>query len=59
MFFSAITRNLNCESLTKNWVTFIRWDGIKMKNFDMGVWPINPVFRGRGVPKNQYIEGFA
>ena len=26
MFFSVITKNLNCEILTKNLVTFKRWD---------------------------------
>ena len=33
MFFSAITKNLNCEILTKNLVTFKRWDGVKDKKF--------------------------
>ena len=28
-FFSVITRNLNWEILTKNLVTFKRWDGVK------------------------------
>ena len=27
MFFSVITKNLNEENLTKNLVTFKRWDG--------------------------------
>ena len=29
MFFSVITINLNGEILTKNLVTFKRWDGVK------------------------------
>ena len=29
MFFSVITNNLNGEILTKNLVTFKRWDGVK------------------------------
>ena len=29
MFFSAITKNLNWEILTKNLVTFKRSDGVK------------------------------
>ena len=32
MFFSVITKNLNCEILTKNLVTFKRWDGLKDEN---------------------------
>ena len=28
-FFSVITKNLNWEILTKNLVTFKRWDGVK------------------------------
>ena len=33
MFFSVITKNLNWEVLTKNLVTFKRWDGVKNENF--------------------------
>ena len=33
MFFSVITKNLNWEILTKNLVTFKRWEGVKEKNF--------------------------
>ena len=29
MFFSDIMKNLNWEILSKNWVTFKRWDGQK------------------------------
>ena len=31
MFFSAITKNLNWEILTKNLVIFKRWDGGEWK----------------------------
>ena len=30
MLFSATTKNLNWEILTKNSVTFKRWDGVKV-----------------------------
>ena len=33
MFFSVITKNLNWEILTKNLVTFKRWNGIKDQKF--------------------------
>ena len=33
MFFSAITKNLNWDILTKNLVTFKRWDGVKDEKF--------------------------
>ena len=33
MFFSVITKNLNWEILTKNLLTFKRWDGIKDEKF--------------------------
>ena len=29
MFFSVITKSLNWEILTKNLVTFRKWDGVK------------------------------
>ena len=31
--FSVITKNLNWEVLTKNFVTFKRWDGVKNEKF--------------------------
>ena len=39
MFFSVITKNINWEILNKNLVTFKRWTGLGMKNFNfnMGV----------------------
>ena len=33
MFFSVVTKNLNWEILTKNLVSFKRWDGIKDEHF--------------------------
>ena len=33
MFFSIITKNLSREILTKNLVTFKRWDGVKDEKF--------------------------
>ena len=33
MYFSVITKNLNLEILTKNLVTFKRWDGVKDEKF--------------------------
>ena len=33
MFFSVIPKNLNWEILTKNLVTFKRWDGVKDEKF--------------------------
>ena len=33
MFLSVITKNLNWEILTKNLVTFKKWDGVKDEKF--------------------------
>ena len=33
MFFSVVTKNLNWEILTKNLLTFKRWDGVKDEKF--------------------------
>ena len=33
IFLSFITKNLNWEILTKNLVTFKRWDGVKDEKF--------------------------
>ena len=33
MFFSVITKNLNWEILTKNLVSFKRWDGVNDEQF--------------------------
>ena len=53
MFSSMITKNLNWENLTKNSVTFKRWDGVKDGVNIMGVrW-----FLGGGGHKNTKILG--
>ena len=33
IFFSVIAKNLNWKTLTKNLVTFKRWDGVKDEKF--------------------------
>ena len=35
MFLTVVTENLNWEILTKNLVTFKRWDEVRMKNFNI------------------------
>ena len=58
MFFFVITKNLNWENLTKNLVTFKRWDGVKDKHLNiMGAhWKI-PFLGGEGFTKKQNIGG--
>ena len=58
MFLYVITKNLNWEVLTKNLVTFKRWNGMRMKNFSiMGVhWKIW-FLEEEGLTENQYIWG--
>ena len=46
--FSVITKNLNCEILTKNLVTFNRWDGVKDEKNWYGSSLKNPIFFGGG-----------
>ena len=55
MFFSVTTKNLNCEILTKNFVTFKRWDEIKNEKF-WYYWVSlkNLIFTGE-FARNQYI----
>ena len=49
MFFFVITNNLNFKILTKNLVTFKRWDGIKDEKFEYyGGSLKNPIFTGGG-----------
>ena len=56
IFFSIITKNLNWEILTKNLVTFRRWDWVKYeKSWYYGGSVKNPIFRG--ITKNIYIGG--
>ena len=57
MVFSVITKNFNCEILTRNLVTFKRWVRVKDENFSYYEGSLeNPIFRG-GFTKNQYIGG--
>ena len=64
MFFFVITNNLNFKILTKNLVTFKRWDGIKDEKLEhYGGSLKNPIFTGGGgggeFTKKQYIRGIA
>ena len=43
MFFSVITKNFNWELLTKNLVSFKRWDGVKYYGGSLK----NSIFRGQ------------
>ena len=57
MFFSIITKNLNWGILTKNLVTFKRWDWVRMKNFNIlevnrKIWFLQGVHK-----KKQYTGG--
>ena len=44
MFFYVITKNLNWEKLTKNLVTFKRWDEVKDEKCFRGVHE-KPIYR--------------
>ena len=58
MFFSVINKNLNWEILTKNLVTFKRWDGVKMKNLNIIRVHWKTRFLGGGLlTRKQYIGG--
>ena len=47
MFFTVTTKNLNWEVLTKNLVTFKRWDGVKDEKFEYyGSLLKNKIFSG-------------
>ena len=55
MFFLFLTKNINWEILTKNFVTFKTWDGVKDKKINiMGVHR-----KIRFLAKKQYIGGTA
>ena len=56
MFFSVTTKNSNRENLTKNLVTFKRWDGVKYGKFEYYGGSLKILFLGE-VMKNQYIGG--
>ena len=56
MFFSVITKNSNWEILTKNLVTFKRWDGVKDEKLQYFWGSLkNVIFRG--VSRKSSIEG--
>ena len=52
MFFSVITKNLNLEILTKNLVTFKRWDGVKYEKLNYGSSLKNPSLKARAKKNN-------
>ena len=57
MFFSVITKNLNREILTKNLVTFKRWDGVKDEKFYYyGGSLKNPIFRGVVIARGKLLK---
>ena len=57
MFFSAITKNLNLEFLSKNLVTFKRWDGVKDDKFRyLGGFTKSSIQGGRGLPKKVGLD---
>ena len=61
MFFSVITKNLNWKILTKNLVTFKRWDEV-LRLENLNIMEIHSkiqflVGREGGFIKNQYIGG--
>ena len=45
MLFSVITKNLNCQILTKNLVTFKRWDWVQDEKFCYGGSLKNPILK--------------
>ena len=66
MFCSDVTKNSNWEKLTKNLVTFKRWDGVKYEKLKY-FWGSrkNPIFKGhkktiyRGIAKEGGLGQFA
>ena len=52
MFFFVITKNINWEILTKNLVTFKRWDGFKHEKFEP------PVVKKKNKKKNKKMDTF-
>ena len=57
VFLFVITKNFNWKVLTKNLITFKRWNGVKDEKFNFLK---NPIFRGGGGwagHKNHYIGG--
>ena len=60
LFFFAITKNLNWEILTKNLVTFKRWDGVKgsLKNPIFKGFHEKPIYKWE-LPKKRWLGQFA
>ena len=53
MFLSVVSKNLNWEILTKNLVTFRRWDGVKEeRNLILWRFTKKPNFGGRSQKTN-------
>ena len=69
MFFSVITKKLNCEFLNKNFVTFKRWDGVKdekfyyygdtLENLIFGGGHKKPIYRGEIIKKRKVWTVFS
>ena len=60
VFLCHISKNLNQEILTKNLVTFKRWDGVNNEKFDYYLGSLkNPTFRGGIHEKPIYMEEFS
>ena len=58
MFLSIITKNSNWEILTKNLVTFKRWNGVKDEKFQYYEGSLkNPIFRKGGVHEKPMHRG--
>ena len=55
MFFSVITKNLNWEVLTKNLVTFRRWNVVNLEKFQCHEDLLKNLIFSGGFSKNQYI----
>ena len=58
MCFSVITKNLKREILTKNLVTFKRWNGVKVGKFKyFGCSLKNPICRGERCSRKPIYRG--
>ena len=54
MFFSIITKNLNWETVTRNLVTFKKWDGVKDEKFWYNGSSLKNLIVKGGFTKTQY-----
>ena len=57
MFFSVITKNLHREILTKNLVTFKKWNGVKDEKFQYYRGSLKNLISTGWFTKRQYIGG--